>query len=102
MSRVPVFEDTVWGYTRHNGELEYFTTINWGDRNFKIVMTIGMKKLLVVLYDWHARPMTLKVDLISASIPELERFAFDSVVYYLSRATPLVGAIQDPLPYWQH
>jgi hypothetical protein len=35
-------------------------------------------------------------------VADLHRFAFDSVVYYLSQATPLVDAIQDPLPYWQH
>lgn len=102
MSRLPVFEDTVWDHIRHNGELVYFTIISWGALNFKIVMTIGMKKLVVVLYDGIARPFILKTDIIVASIPELERFAFDSVVYYLSQATPLVDAIQEPLPYWQH
>jgi hypothetical protein len=35
-------------------------------------------------------------------VADLQSFAVDSVVYYLSRATSLVDAIQDPLPYWQH
>lgn len=102
MSRLPVFEDTTWGHFRRNGELQYFTTINWGARRFKIVMVIGVKKLRIVLHDGEARPLRLTADFMVSSIIELERFAFDSVVYYLSQATPLVDAIQEPLPYWQH
>ena len=102
MSRLPVFEDTVWEYFRHRGELQYWTTLKWGYRNYKIDMVIDTKKITVVLYDGPARPLTLKADFISTSITELERFAFDSVVYYLSQATPLVDAVQEPLPFWQH
>ena len=102
MSQLPVFEDTVWDHFRHRGELQYSTTVKWGYRNYNLVMVIGMKKLHVFLYDGPARPLRLTVDLIPAPITELERFAFDSVVYYLSRATPLVDAIQEPLPFWQH
>lgn len=102
MSQLPVFEYTVWNHSRHRGDLQYSTTLNWGTRHFKIVMAIGVKKLHIVLHDGPAAPLRLTVDFIDAPISELERFAFDSVVYYLSRATPLVDAIQDPLPYWQH
>ena len=102
MSRMPVFEDTVWTFTRQRGKLQYFTTLSWGDRDYRLVMTLGVKKLHVDLYTADVRRMTLTVDFIDTSITELERFAFDSVVYYLSRATPLVGAFQEPLPFWQH
>lgn len=102
MSRLPVFEDTVWGYNRHRGKLHHFANVSWGDREYRVVMTLGVKKLYVDLYSADVRHMTLTVDMIDAPIVELERFAFDSVVYYLSRATPLVDAIQDPLPFWQH
>jgi len=102
MSRLPVFEDTVWEYTRHRGKLQYFTDFTWNDREYRIVTSLGVKKLHVDLYTVDVRRMTLTVDMIDASIIELERFAFDSVVYYLSQATPLVDALQEPLPYWQH
>lgn len=102
MSRLPVFEDTTWGYTRHRGKLQHFTNFTWGCHDFRIVMTLGVKKLYVDLYSSEARRMTLTVDMIDAPILDLERFAFDSVVYYLSQATPLVDAIQEPLPFWQH
>lgn len=102
MSRLPVFEDTTWDYTRRRGNLQYFTSIAWGHRDFRIVMTLGVKKLHVDLYSADVRRMTMTVDIIDAPILELERFAFDSVVYYLSQATPLVDAIQEPLPFWQH
>ena len=102
MSRLPVFEDTVWEFIRHRGKLQYFTTLSWGDRDYRLVMTLGVKKLHVDLYTADVRHMTLTVDMIDAPITELERFAFDSVIYYLSQATPLVDAIQDPLPFWQH
>jgi len=102
MSRLPVFEDTTWDYTRHRGKLQYFTNFTWGDHDFRIVMSLGVKKLYVDLFSADVRRMTLTVDMIDAPILELERFAFDSVVYYLSQATPLVDAIQEPLPYWQH
>ena len=102
MGRLPVFEDMVWEFIRHRGKLQYFTNLTWGDRDFRLVMTLGVKKLYVDLYTADVRHMTLTVDMIDAPISELERFAFDSVVYYLSQATPLVDAIQDPLPFWQH
>lgn len=102
MSRMPVFEDTVWEFARHRGRLQYSTTLSWGIHEYKLVMTIGARNLHIDLYAGTVRSMILTVDFIDASITRLERFAFDSVVYYLSQATPLVGAIQDPLPYWQH
>lgn len=102
MSRLPVFEDTTWRFTRHRGKLQYFTDLAWAGRDFRLVMTLGVKKLHVDLYTADVRRMTLTVDMIDTSIIELERFAFGSVVYYLSQATPLVDAIQDPLPFWQH
>ena len=102
MSQLPVFEDTVWEFARHRGRLQYSTTINWGYREYRLVITIGVRNLHIDLYAGTVRSMTLTVDIIDSSITELERFAFDSVVYYLSRATPLVDAIQDPLPFWQH
>lgn len=102
MSRLPVFEDTTWEFTRHRGKLHYFTNITWGDRDYRIVTSIGVKKFYVDLYTADVRHMTLTVDMIDAPIVELERFAFGSVIYYLSQATPLVDAIQDPLPFWQH
>lgn len=102
MSRLPVFEDTTWWFTRHRGKLQYFADLTWAGREYRIVMSPGTKKLYVDLYSNTVRNMTLTVDMIDASILELERFAFDSVVYYLSQATPLVDAIQEPLPFWQH
>lgn len=102
MTRLPVFEDTTWEYTRHRGKLHYFTHLTWAGRDYRLVMTLGVKKLYVDLYSADVRRMTLTVDFIEAPIIELERFAFGSVIYYLSQATPLVDAIQDPLPFWQH
>ena len=102
MSRLPVFEDTTWRFVRHRGKLQYFTCLTWADRDYRLVMTLGVKRLHIDLYTADVRHMTLTVDMIDASILELERFAFGSVIYYLSQATPLVDAIQDPLPFWQH
>lgn len=102
MGRLPVFEDIVWEFNRHRGKLHYFANLTWGDCDYRIVMTLGVKKFYVDLFSADVRHMTLTVDMIDAPIIELERFAFGSVVYYLSQATPLVGAIQDPLPFWQH
>ena len=102
MSRLPVFEDTTWGFTRHRGKLQYFADFSWGDCDYRVVMSPGVKKVYIDLYTADVRRMTLTVDMIDAPIIELERFAFGSVIYYLSQATPLVDAIQDPLPFWQH
>lgn len=102
MSRLPVFEDTVWDYTRHRGNLQYFTTLSWAGRDYRIVLTLGVKRFHVDLYSGTVRRMTMTSDMFDSRLVDLERFAFDSVVYYLSQATPLVDAIQDPLPYWQH
>ena len=102
MSRLPVFEDTTWKFTRHRGKLQYFTVLTWAGRDYRLVMTPGVKKLHVDLYTADVRRMTLTVDMVDAPIIELERFAFGSVIYFLSQATPLVDAIQDPLPFWQH
>lgn len=102
MSRLPVFEDLVWETNRHRGKLHYFTSFNWGDFECRLVMTLGVKKFHIDLYTADRRLLTLTVDMIDTSIIELERLAFGIVVYYLSQATPLVGAVQDPLPYWQH
>lgn len=102
MSRLPVFEDSTWKFTRRRGKLQYFTDLSWAGRDYRLVMTLGVKKLHVDLYTADVRHMTLTADMIDAPIIELERFAFGSVIYYLSQATPLVDAIQDPLPFWQH
>lgn len=102
MSRLPVFEDTTWWFTRHRGKLQYFADLTWGRCDYRIVMSLGVKKIYIDLYTADVRRMTLTVDMIDAPIIELERFAFGSVLYYLSQATPLVDAIQDPLPFWQH
>lgn len=102
MSRLPVFEDTVWGYTRHRGNLQYFTNISFAGRDYRIVLTLGVKKVHVDLFSNTERRMTMTTDMFDTRLVDLERFAFDSVVYYLSQATPLVDAIQDPLPFWQH
>lgn len=102
MSRLPVFEDTTWGYTRHRGKLQYFTDLSWADRDYRLVMSLGTKKLHVDLYSGTVRRMTMTTDMIDTRIVDLQRFAFGSVVYYLSQATPLVDALQEPLPFWQH
>lgn len=102
MSRLPVFEDTVWSYTRHRGKLQYFADISFAGRDYRIVLVLGVKRLHVDLYSGTVRHMTMTIDMIDARLVDLERFAFGSVVYYLSQATSLVDAIQDPLPYWQH
>lgn len=102
MSRLPVFEDTTWWFTHHRGKLQYFTDLSWAGRDYRIVMSLGVKKLYVDLYSADVHRMTFTADMIDAPIIELERFAFGSVIYYLSQATPLVDAIQDPLPFWQH
>lgn len=102
MSRLPVFEDTTWKFTRHRGNLQYFTDLSWAGRGYRLVMTLGVKKLHVDLYTADVLRMALTADMIDAPIIELERFAFGSVIYFLSQATPLVDAIQEPLPFWQH
>lgn len=101
MSRLPVFEDTTWDYTRHRGNLQYFTTIIWADREYRIVITLGVKRFHVDLYSGTVRNMTATY-MFDIRLADLQRFAFDSVVYYLSQATPLVDALQEPLPFWQH
>ena len=35
MSRLPVFEDTAWDYTRHRGNLQHYTTITWAGRDYR-------------------------------------------------------------------
>lgn len=102
MSRLPVFEDAVWEFTRHRGKLHYFTHFTWGGREYRLVMTLGVKKFHVDLYATDGLVSSLVADVFNTPLVDLERFAFDSAVYYLSQATPLVGAIQDPLPFWQH
>lgn len=102
MNRLPVFEDSAWDYTRHHGNLQYFTNLIWAGRDYRIVLTLGVKKIHVDLFSGIVRRMTMTTDMFVTRLVDLERFAFDSVVYYLSQATPLGGAIQDPLPYWQH
>ena len=101
MSRLPVFEDTVWDYTRHRGNLQYFTNFTWAGSDYRIVLTVGVKRFCVDLYSGTVRHMTASY-MFDIRVADLQRFAFDSVVYYLSQATPLVDAIQNPLPYWQH
>lgn len=102
MNRLPVFEDTVWDYTRHHGTLQYFTNISFAGCEYRIVLGLGVKRFHVDLYSGTVRRMTMTVEMFDIRLVDLERFAFDSVVYYLSQATSLVDAIQDPLPYWQH
>ena len=102
MSRLPVFEDTTWNYTRHRGRLQYFTDFAWAGRDYRIVLSVGTKSFHVDLYSGTVRRMTMTTDMFDTRIVDLERFAFGSVVYYLSQATPLVDALQEPLPFWQH
>lgn len=102
MSRLPVFEDTVWDYTRHRGTLQYFTNISFAGRDYRIVLTIGTKKVHVDLFSETVRRMTMTTDMFDTRLVDLERFAFCSVVYYLTQATSLVDALQEPLPFWQH
>lgn len=102
MSRLPVFEDTTWSFTRRCGKLQYLTDFSWAGRDYRLVMSLGTKKLHVDLYSNTVCRMTMATDMIDTRIVDLQRFAFGSVVYYLSQATPLVDAIQDPLPFWQH
>ena len=102
MSRLPVFEDTVWDYTRHRGRLQYFTDISFAGHDYRIVLTLGSKKVYVDLFSGTVRRMTMTTDMFDGRLVDIERFAFDSVVYYLSQATPLVDAVQEPLPFWQH
>ena len=102
MSRLPVFEDTTWRPCRHRGKLQWFTDFTWAGHDYRIVLTLGTKKVYVDLLSGRSRRMTLVADMFRSPLVDLQRFAFDSVVYYLSQATPLVDAVQDPLPYWQH
>ena len=102
MSRLPVFEDTAWSFTRHRGKVQYCTDFTWGGIDYRIVMSFGTKKLYVDLYSNTVRRMTMTTDMIDTSIVDLQRFAFGIVIYYLSQATPLVDALQEPLPFWQH
>lgn len=102
MCQLPVFEDTTWKFTRHRGRLQYFTDLSWSGREYRIVLVLGVKKLHVDLYTSGVRRFTLTTDMLDARLIDLERFAFGSVIYYLSQATPLVDALQEPLPYWQH
>lgn len=101
MSRLPAFEDTTWDYTRHCGKLQYFTTLSWAGCEYRIVITVGVRRFFVDLYLGTVRHMSATY-MFDIRVADLQRFAFDSVVYYLSQATPLVDAIQDPLPFWQH
>ena len=102
MSRLPVFEDTTWSATTHRGNVQYFTDLSWAGRDYRIVMSLGTKKLHVDLCSSTVRRMTMTTDMIDTRIVDLQRFAFGSVIYYLSQATPLVDALQEPLPFWQH
>ena len=102
MSRLPVFEDTIWNSACHRGRVQYFTGLSWSGRDYRLVMTLGVKKFHVDLYTADVRRFTLTTDMIDTRIIDLERFAFGSVIYYLSQATPLVDALQEPLPFWQH
>lgn len=102
MSRLPVFEDTVWRSTRHRGRLQWFTDITWAGHDYRIVLTLGTKKVYVDLLSGRSHRMTVVADMFRTRLDELERFAFDSVVHYLSQATPLVDALQEPLSFWQH
>lgn len=102
MSRLPVFEDTAWWPTRHRNKTQWYTDITWNGNDYRIVLTLGTKKVYVDLFSDRSRRMTMTVGMFISRLVDLERFAFDSVVYYLSQATPLVGAVQDPLPFWQH
>lgn len=102
MSRLPVFEDTAWRSTRHRGRVQWFTNVTWAGHDYRIVLTLGTKKVYVDLLSGHSHRMTLVADMFRTRLVDLERFAFDSVVYYLSQATPLVDALQEPLPFWQH
>ena len=101
MCRLPVFEDATWNYTRHRGNLQYFTSLNWAGRDYRIVLTVGKKRFHVDLYSGTVRHM-MATYMLDIRVADLQRFAFDSVVYYLSQATSLVDAFQDPLPFWQH
>jgi len=102
MSRLPVFEDTSWKSTTNRGRVQYFTDLFWSGREYRLVMTLGVKKLHLDLYTADVRRFTLTTDMIDTRIIDLERFAFGSVMYYLSQATSLVDALQEPLPFWQH
>lgn len=102
MCELPVFEDSVWNYTRHRGKLQHFTDISFADRDYRIVLTVGVKKFHVDLFSGTARCMTMTTDMFDTRLVDLERFAFGIVVYYLTQATSLVGALQEPLPFWQH
>ncbi len=102
MGRLPVFEDTTWASTRHRGRLQWFTDITWAGHDYRIVLTLGTKKLYVDLLLDHHHRMLITADMFRTRLVDLQRFAFDSVIYYLSQATPLVDALQEPLPFWQH
>lgn len=102
MNRLPAFEDTTWKFTRHRGNLQYFTDLSWAGRDYRLVMTLTTKKLHIDLHSSKARRMTMSIDMIDTNIVDLQRFALGSAVYYLSQATPLVDALQEPLPFWQH
>lgn len=102
MNRLPAFEDTTWKYTRHHGKLQYFADLTWSGREYRLVMVLGVKKFYVDLYTAGVRQFTMTTDMIDTRLIDLERFAFGSVIYYLSQATPLVDAVQEPLPFWQH
>jgi hypothetical protein len=93
-----VFEDTAWNYTLHLGNLQYFTTFTWAGSDYRIILTVGVMRFHVDLYSGTVRRMTATY-LFDIRVADLQRFAFDSVVYYLSQATPLVDAIQEPLPF---
>ena len=98
MSRLPVFEDITWDYTRHRGDLQYCTKLTWADREYRIFITLSVKRFHVDLYLGTVRRMT-GTYMFDIRVDDLKRFAFDSVVYYLSQATPLVDALQEPLPF---
>lgn len=101
MSRLPVFEDTVWNYTRHRGNLQYFTNFTWAGRDYRIVLTLGVKRFHVDLYSGTVRYMAATY-MFDMCVAALQSFAFDSVIHYLSQATSLADALQEPLPFWQH
>lgn len=102
MSQLPVFEDTSWRPVRKRVRLQWFTDLTWAGHDYRIVLTLSTKKVHVDLLSGYSHRLTLTADMFRTTLVDLERFAFDSVVYYLSQATPLVDAIQEPLPYWQH
>lgn len=95
MSRLPVFENAVWDCPTIVANCSISLS------SLGLVVTAGVKRFPVDLHSGTVRHMTA-THMFDIRVADLQRFAL--IVWYtiFRKQRHLRGAIQDPLPYWQH